>query len=196
MEKYRFLLFKQLPQRWSIVAGVLLAAVTMISFSVITQKDKTLKADPNNGGLYLPGNFKAVVVIDSLAGRARHLAVNTNGDIYVKLRFPDSIGGNIAARDTDRDGRADTIVKFGNYEDKGSYGTAMRVHNGYLYFSSEINVYRTKLNPNTLVPDGPLELILHDTHGPHEHDAKPLAFDNAGHMYVAFGAPSNACQEQ
>ena len=41
--------------------------------------------DPDNGGLFLPGNFEAVVVVDSIGG-ARHLAVNDNGDIYVKLR--------------------------------------------------------------------------------------------------------------
>lgn len=46
------------------------------------------------------------------------------------------------------------------------------------------------------MPDGPPELILHDASGPHEHDAKPLAFDNKGHIYVAFGAPSNGCQLQ
>jgi hypothetical protein len=37
-----------------------------------------------NGGLILPDGFEAVVVVDSLPGRARHLAVNENGDIYVK----------------------------------------------------------------------------------------------------------------
>jgi glucose/arabinose dehydrogenase/mono/diheme cytochrome c family protein len=196
MKNTIFLNLKKIIQKP--LAAVFTLALTVITFgfSTITNSNKTPKADANNGGLFLPGNFKATIVIDSLAGRARHLAVNTNGDIYVKLRFPDSIGGNVAARDTDHDGKADTIVKFGNYDDKGPYGTAMRVHMGYLYFSSEVNVYRTKLNPNTLVPDGPLELILHDAHGQHEHDAKPLAFDNEGHMYVAFGAPSNACQQQ
>jgi glucose/arabinose dehydrogenase len=149
-----------------------------------------------NSSLKLPGGFKATVVVDSLSGAARHLAVNANGDIYVKLRFPDSIGGNVALRDTNSDHRADLIKKFGSYEDKGSYGTGMRIHNGYLYFSSEINVYRVMLNPKTLVPVGPLELIVHDSMGPHEHDAKPLAFDNNGHLYVAFGAPSNGCQVQ
>src|SRR5680860_1829012 len=50
--------------------------------------------DPDNGGLFLPEGFEALVVVDSLKGRARHLAVKDNGDIYVKLRFPDSVGGN------------------------------------------------------------------------------------------------------
>jgi len=164
-----------------------------MSITLITNEHQSPDGDPDNGGLFLPGNFKAVVVVDSLAGRARHLAVNTNGDIYVKLKFPDTIGGNIALRDTNQDGKADSVIKFGNYEDKGSYGTGMRIHKGYLYFSSETNVYRTRLDPNSLVPDGPLELILH-TDGAQEHAAKPITFDGAGHMYVAFGAPSNACQ--
>ena len=67
--------------------------------------------DKDNGGLFLPGNFEAVVVVDSIGG-ARHLAVNDNGDIYVKLRnaYPD--GGNVALRDEDNDGKADIIKKF------------------------------------------------------------------------------------
>lgn len=148
------------------------------------------------GNLALPRGFKALTVADSTPGAARHLAINTNGDVFVKMRFPDKDGGNAAMRDTNKDGHADIIRKFADYEDKGSYGTSMRIYNGYLYFSSEVNVYRMKLNPASLLPDGKPELILHDDAGPHEHDAKPLTFDNAGHMYVAFGAASNACQVQ
>src|SRR5688572_21400138 len=63
-------------------------------------------ADKDNGGLVLPGGFEAVVVVDSIGGGisrprpaitpgrtpqgtyfgARHIGVNSNGDIYVKLR--------------------------------------------------------------------------------------------------------------
>ncbi|NCD72098.1 c-type cytochrome [Mucilaginibacter agri] len=161
---------------------------------ISNQSRQAIKPIVKNSGLLLPVGFTATIVADSLPGAARHLAVNFNGDIYVKLRFPDSIGGNVALRDTNGDGRADQIRKFANYDDKGSYGTSMRIHRGYLYFSSEINVYRMKLDPKKLIPDGPLELIVHDSMGPHEHDAKPLAFDDEGHIYVAFGAPSNGCQ--
>jgi glucose/arabinose dehydrogenase len=164
--------------------------------ATLTKSQQAIKPGLKHGGLTLPGGFKATVVADSLPGAARHLAVNFNGDIYVKLRFPDTIGGNVALRDINGDGRADVVKKFGNYDDKGSYGTGMRIHKGYLYFSSEINVYRIRLNPKKLIPDGPLELIVHDSLGPHEHDAKPLAFDDKGHLYVAFGAPSNGCQVQ
>jgi glucose/arabinose dehydrogenase len=153
--------------------------------------------DPDNGGLMLPGNFEAVVVVDNLGG-ARHIAVNDNGDIYVKLRaaYPD--GGNVALRDEDNDGKADIIKKFGVYNDPGSYGTAMRIHNGYLYFSSPSTIYRCKLIPGQLEPDSNLEVILtddfyHDPFG-HNHTAKSIAFDDKGNMYVPFGSPSDVCQ--
>src|SRR5215813_3245659 len=80
--------------------------------------------DADNGGLFLPGDFEAVVVVDSV-GTARHLAVNDNGDIYVKLRasYPD--GSNVALRDENNDGKADVIKKFSVYTDSFGYGTAM-----------------------------------------------------------------------
>lgn len=152
-----------------------------------------------NGGLFLPDGFEATVVVDSLPGRARHLAVNENGDIYVKARFArDKDESVIALRDTNGDGRADIIKRFGGNARERAYGTAMRIHNGYLYFSSELIVYRYKLTPGKLVPEGPQEIILTDdhAHGMHEHIAKPVAFDNKGNMYVPFGAASNACQEK
>ncbi len=154
--------------------------------------------DPDNGGLFLPDGFEAVVVADSV-GRARHLAVNDNGDIYVKLRSPDANKGSVALRDTDNDGKADIIRTFGDYTDEGSYGTAMRIHNGYLYFSTAGVVYRTKLTRGKLVPESKSEVILvddykKDPHG-YEHIAKPVTFDDNGHIYIPFGSPGDACQE-
>lgn len=105
---------------------VLLLAGLLVLLNLSFIFNDNQKKPVDHSGLVLPGSFKATVVADSLNGSARHLAVNTNGDIYVKLRFPDSIGGNAALRDTNGDGRADIIRKFGNYEDKGSYGTSMR----------------------------------------------------------------------
>ena len=48
-------------------------------------------------------------------GPSRHLAVNKNGDIYVKLRTATGRNGNVALRDTDMDGKADIIERFGDY---------------------------------------------------------------------------------
>lgn len=172
---------------------ILIMALTLANCK---KTDELPAADPDNGGLYLPEGFGAVVVVDSLEGRARHMAVNDNGDIYVKARFPKN-GGNIALRDTTHDGKADIIQPFGDYKADGTYGTAMRIYKGYLYYSSQLVVYRSKLTPGKLIPESEMEVILTDdhAHGGHEHVAKPVSFDDKGNMYVPFGAPSNACQE-
>jgi glucose/arabinose dehydrogenase len=152
-----------------------------------------VKEEPN-GGLILPDGFEALVVADSV-GLTRHLAVNANGDIYMKLRIPTGDSGNIAIRDTNRDGRADIFQRFGDYPNDGSFATEMRVHNGYLYFSSEQVVYRQKLSPNYLIPQGKPEVLVVDQHPIQWHNAKSLAFDHKGGMYVTFSAPTNNCED-
>ena len=172
--------------------------LALIGFTQPESRNGLLLQTDDNGGLFLPDGFEATVVVDSLPGRARHLAINDNGDIYVKARFARETGESvIALRDTNGDGRADVIKRFGGIGNERAYGTAMRIYNGYLYFSSEMNVFRYKLKPGQLVPDSEMETILTDDHehGMHEHIAKPITFDTEGHLYVPFGAASNGCQE-
>lgn len=149
--------------------------------------------DADNGGLFLPDGFGALVVADSV-GASRHLAVNDNGDIYVKLRIATGDLGNVALRDTTNDGKADIIQRFGKYSNDGIFATEMRIHKGYLYFSSERVVYRQKLSPSQLIPEGRPEIILVDKYPMRWHNAKSLAFDNEGGMYVTFSAPTNVCE--
>lgn len=146
--------------------------------------------------LILPGGFRSLVVADSL-GASRHLAVNANGDIYVKLKEPkEQVGlGNVALRDLDGDGRADSIVRFGNYVNDGAFATEMRIHKGYLYFSSELVVYRQKLEPGKLVPDTQEERVVIDPFPIRWHNAKVIAFDDSDGLYVTFSAPTNACED-
>jgi len=173
-----------------------LFALLLLSFAGCNTPGELPRGDPDNGGLFLPEGFEAVVVTDSI-GPARHLAVNDNGDIYVKLRSSRGKGGNAALRDTTRDGKADIIQRFGDYDDRGGYGTAMRIHDGYLYYSSAKVLYRNKLTPGKLIPESKTEVVLTDdhAHGLHWHMTKPVSFDDKGNMYVPFGAPSNACQD-
>jgi glucose/arabinose dehydrogenase/mono/diheme cytochrome c family protein len=174
-----------------------LLTLSVLILSHCKTKNELPQGDPDNGGLVLPGDFEAVVVADSI-GPARHIAVNDNGDIYVKLRFSKSgQGGNIALRDSTGDGKADIIKRFGNYKDEGSLANCMRIHNGYLYFGSELVLYRNKLTPGKLIPESEMETVVTDDHeqGIHWHITKPVSFDNKGNMYVPFGTPSNACQD-
>ena len=148
-----------------------------------------------NGGLIIPDGFQATVFADSL-GPSRHLAVNNNGDVYVKLSTDKGTLGNVALRDINQDGIADSIQRFGNYPNDGRFATEMRIHKGYLYFSSELVVYRQKLIPGQLIPEGDPEVIMIDEFPIRWHNAKSLAFDSKGGMYVTFSAPTNVCEDQ
>ena len=153
-------------------------------------KKEDIVFDKDNGGLYLPDGFGAVVVIDSI-GPSRHLAIKENGDIYVKLKITSDGPGSVALRDENGDGKADIIQPFGSYVNDGIFATGMRINNGYLYYSTEQVVYRQKLD-DQLVPTSKQEIVLIDENA-QWHIAKPLSFDNAGNLYVPYGAPSNAC---
>lgn len=185
-------------------SSTLLGIILLIGISCSTNRpeEQSLPApqlpagDADNGGLTLPDGFEALVVIDS-TGPARHMAVTDSGDIYIKLRRPRP-KGIVALRDRSGDGKADSVVYFGDYSDEGAYGTAMRLHKGYLYFSTAGEVWRVKFTPGKMVPEGPYEIIVkddyrNDQHG-YEHIAKPIAFDQAGHLYVPFGSPGDVCQ--
>ena len=142
-------------------------------------------------GLKLPDGFNATVVAENL-GRARHIVVNSNGDIYVKLERLKDGKGILRLRDTNGDGKAEQITGFGNYP-----GTGIAIKNGYLYASSNSGIFRYKLNNKNEVanPEQP-ENIVKDLADHGEHNAKSITLDNAGNIYVNIGAFSNACQVQ
>jgi len=171
-----------------------LAAISLIQCS---RPIELPPSDPNNGGLFLPDNFEALVVTDSI-GRTRHIAVNDNGDIYAQLNNPTDGKGTVVLRDIDKDGKADSIVYFGDYIDKGRSATGITIHKGYLYTSTKKMIYRNKLSAGEMVPTSETEVVFTDMEeniGMNWHATKPVAFDNKGNMYVPFGSPSDACQD-
>lgn len=185
-------------RKWRLAQRYLCFGLIVMLFSGAQKQDLLPKGDPDNGGLATPEGFETLVVADS-TGLARHIVVNENGDIYIKLRYfgKGQQGGTVALRDTNRDGKADIIKNFGNYPDQSSLANGITIRKGYLYFSSSLFVYRSKLIPGQLLPDSTVEVILKDDHehGTHWHITKPMAFDDKGTMYVPFGAPSDACQD-
>ncbi|MGI8951305.1 MAG: PQQ-dependent sugar dehydrogenase [Chitinophagaceae bacterium] len=148
-----------------------------------------VKPDNDNAGLKLPAGFGALKVADNL-GSARHLAVTKEGDIYVKLAGLKNGNGIVRLRDKNGDGKADEQTGFGNFN-----GTGMAIKNGYLYASSDEEVFRFKLNDKDEVvnPNQP-EKIITGLLSRHEHEAKAIALDNNGNIYVNIGAYSNSCQ--
>jgi len=154
----------------------------------------------DDGGITLPDGFCATVFADDL-GRARHLAVAANGDVYVTRQASrrrddegelvvDAPGGVLALRDGDGDGVADTQEDVNELA-----GTGIALHGGYLYYASTTEIWRVARAAGELIPGGVPELVVGGFPQQGQHASKPFTFDGEGNVYVTVGAPSNACQE-
>lgn len=179
-----------------LVALLMLASLILVSCSN-TSHDKSdreessidsLNFEPSDAGLQLPDGFQVVLVARDI-GAARHIAVRDNGDIYIALNAVHDGHCIVALRDTTDDGRADIVRYFGEL----IQGTGIGIFNGYLYYGSDTAVVRYKLQEGELLPELKPELVV-SLPVQHQHEARSLAFDNKGHMFVNVGAPSNACQ--
>ncbi|MEO8582645.1 MAG: PQQ-dependent sugar dehydrogenase [Flavitalea sp.] len=195
----KFFLSNRFKNGGSVITQLTLLLLCVILLSNCKGHHGLPASSKNNGGLILPGGFEALVVVDSI-GRARHLAVNDNGDIYVKLARNDRMkgkGGTVGLRDLNDDGKMDSIVYFGDYTDVGGSAVGMSIHDGYLWTSTVTTVLRTKLDGD-LVPESKTEVMLIDS-SPNVtknwHTTKPVAFDHDGHFYVPFGSPTDAGQD-
>lgn len=172
-----------------IILGISFGLLACSSEPGSDNESPSLAFDENNGGLELADGFQAVVVSESV-GPARHITVRDNGDIYVALSEEQEEGGIAALRDTDGDGVADQTEYFGEHT-----GTGIDIRNGYLYRSSDLEVFRYRLPEEDLVPDSEAETIVTGLPEQNSHAAKSFTFDHDGNIYVNIGGPSNACQE-
>jgi glucose/arabinose dehydrogenase len=148
-----------------------------------------VKPDADNAGLKLPSGFGALKVADGL-GRTRHIAVTSNGSIYVKLDRAKNNSGILFLQDTNGDGKTDKQTGFANYG-----GTGIYLKGDYLYASSNENIYRYKLDAQQQVadPEHP-ETIVSGLINRRQHESKSLVLDDNGNIYVNVGAFSNSCQ--
>ena len=142
---------------------------------------------PESAGLTLPAGFNANIIADNLGG-VRHIVVTPQNEIYAKLKGLEKGKGILLLHQNGN--KADVKASFGSFG-----GTGIGIKNGYLYASSDEEVFRFKLNANNEVvdPNKP-EKIVTGLLSRGEHEAKAITLDNAGHLYVNIGAYSNACQ--
>jgi len=144
------------------------------------KKDVTLK---------LPARFTATVFADGL-GKARHISITPSGFVYVKLASGKNGKTIVRLKDKNADGVSDEETDFGSFK-----GTGIKVKNGYLYASSDVDIYRFKLNSDgTVVNADQPEKIVTGLIARGEHEAKAFTLDDDGNIYVNIGAFSNSCQ--
>src|SRR5688572_11819743 len=96
----------------------LLGSILVISLASLAacKKDddgnpSDLTPDADNGTLTLPSGFGAITV-SAQTGKARHLAVHSNGDVYLKLSELKNGNGILVLKDANKDGRADSETGF------------------------------------------------------------------------------------
>ncbi|MDQ6812574.1 MAG: PQQ-dependent sugar dehydrogenase [Bacteroidota bacterium] len=149
-------------------------------------KTATAATKSANAGLTLPAGFSASVLAQDLS-QPRHIVVNKNGDVFVKLARLKN-GAGIMEINSKTGGIKKAFGDFG--------GTGIVIKNGFLYASSNTSIYRYKLNAQEEVDnDAKPELIVQGLLDRRQHETKSIALDNAGNIYVNIGAYSNSCQE-
>jgi glucose/arabinose dehydrogenase/mono/diheme cytochrome c family protein len=163
----------------------------------------TVACAPDNGGLTLPSGFCATVFADSI-GHARHIAVSSDGTVYVntwsgeyygKKDKPHAGGFLVALRDTTGDGVADVAGRFGDSVASGGQGgTGIALHNGSLYAEANDKILRYALTAGSLVPTAAPEVIVDSLPLTGDHPMHPFVIDPSGAMYMSSGSASNACQ--
>ncbi|MDQ3796471.1 MAG: PQQ-dependent sugar dehydrogenase [Pseudomonadota bacterium] len=182
---------------WAVVATLIGFYVMLPSGQAASPLERATRpqaagphCDQDNGGINLPAGLCATVFADNL-GLARHLTVTGSGTVYVHLEASMGGGATVALRDTTGDGRADQVKRFGD-----AAGTGIGILGDYLYVSSDTRVLRYRLPKMGLVPQGAPEVVIGGFPAQSQHTAKPLTFDESGHLYINIGAPSNACQRE
>ncbi|MBW4888672.1 PQQ-dependent sugar dehydrogenase [Mucilaginibacter sp. HMF5004] len=166
------------------------SAAAILALPLLTAFAQTAPAPLPVPALKVPAGFNFSVVAET-GTRARHIVVTPNGLIYVKLARPTKDGKGVLVLQEDATGKATLKSGFGNYG-----GTGVYLKNGYLYTSSNQEVFRYKLDDKNEVinPAAPEKIITGLKMG-REHETKSIVLDNAGNIYVNIGAYSNSCQE-
>jgi glucose/arabinose dehydrogenase len=155
---------------------------------------------PDNGGLKLPDGVCATIFADA-QGPTRHIVVGADNTVYAstwtnprrQATLPPG-GMLVAMRDTDGDGRADKIERFGDVSDRVG-GTGLALYDNHLYAEVEgSRVVRFKLAKDDLAPKSKAEAILDDLPKQGGHTMHSIAISSDGALYVNSGSATNSCQ--
>jgi glucose/arabinose dehydrogenase len=184
-------------------AGARATDTSTASSSTVASSSAACPGD--NGGITVPAGFCATVFADTI-GHARHIAVNSNGDVYVNtwsgqyFTTPAHPGGFLVAlRDTNNDGVADVVKRFGPDSLQGSGGgTGIGIYHGSLYAEQFVRgsakIVRYAISTDSMTSVSPPETIVSGLPTSGDHPMHPFVIGPAGDIYIDVGSASNSCQ--
>jgi glucose/arabinose dehydrogenase/mono/diheme cytochrome c family protein len=188
---------------------VVLATVCAVSSSVAAQNQSNQASEAKNhacpnddSGLKLPSGFCATVFADGI-GHARHMAVATNGVLYVNTwsgsyygnDTPPAGGVLVALQDKTGAGKADVIERFGEtVQSGGAGGTGIGIYKGSVYAEINDRIVRYPLAAESIVPTGPAITVVSELPLGGDHPMHPFIIDAAGSMYIDVATATNSCQ--
>ena len=171
-----------------------------------TQTVSTSACATDNGGITLADGFCATVFADTL-GHARHIVVASNGDVYVNTWSGKYYQGAthpggflIALRDTNNDGKADIIKRFGpDAQRKNGGGTGIGIYKGALYAEEgdtiTKRIVRYTISTDSMTPSSTtVDTIVSGLPANGDHPMHPFVIDPSGNIYVDVGSATNSCQ--
>ena len=199
----------RLPRRCVLCSSLLvllfLASTLLFAQSKATAPKKGKGAPcADTAGLTLPAGFCATVFADDV-GHARHMAVSTNGVLYVNTWSGDYYGFGkvheggflVALQDKSKTGKADTIERFGETVSSGGHGgTGIGLFNGSLYAEINDRIVRYTLSGTSIVPETPPETVVSGLPLGGDHPMHPFIIGKDGSLFVDVATATNACQPQ
>ncbi|WP_158810197.1 PQQ-dependent sugar dehydrogenase [Beijerinckia sp. L45] len=197
---------RYLPVLRATAATLLVSASSLVIGPAIADSQK--KASPpackdDGGGIALPHGFCATVFADAV-GHARQMVVAADGTLYVntwsgryyKADQPPPDGGFIVAlKDTNKRGKADDIVRFGESVASGGHGgTGIAMYKDGLYAEIDDKIVRYTRKDGELAPSGQVQTVVSGLPVTGDHPMHPIAIDADGGLFIDLGSATNACE--
>ena len=191
----------------SLAAALLLAACAATpTETTASTTSAAATCDAGNGGITLPLGFCATVFADNL-GNVRHAIVSADGTLYVNVWSGRYYAGQpvpengflLALKDGDRDGKAETIVRYGQTKAQGSVGgSGIALYKDFVYAEAGDTIVRYAIPAGQIAPPAGAapEVIISGLPTTGDHNMHPFVIDKAGNLFMDSGSASNSCQAQ
>ena len=162
----------------------LLAAGVLLVVAAACKKSGPTTADGCDASITVPEGFCATLLTDA-AGRARHIAVRSNGDVFVARIASRRDSGGVATL------RGGTLVSFFS---SPVHGLAM-ASDSTLYASTRNEVIRFRFRGDSVAPRRNVDTIVTGLSGG-AIPSNTILLDQSGNLLVGIPAATSGCEKR